>query len=53
MVTLARNYRGSNANVVQDHAQGHGAEEDGQDYEIVPTSEQQRVTNLLQNSLKN
>ena len=53
MVTLARNYRSSNANVVQDHAQGHGAEEDGQDYEIVPTSEQQRVTNLLQNSLKN
>ena len=53
MVTLARNYRSSNANVVQDHARGHGAEEDGQDYEIVPTSEQQRVTNLLQNSLKN
>ena len=53
MVTLARNYRSSNANVVQDHAQGHGTEEDGQDYEIVPTSEQQRVTNLLQNSLKN
>ncbi len=53
MVTLARNYRSSNTNVVQDHAQGHGAEEDGQDYEIVPTSEQQRITNLLQNSLKN
>ena len=53
MVTLARNYHSSNTNIVQDHAQGHGAEEDGQDYEIVPTSEQQRVTNLLQNSLKN
>lgn len=53
MVTLAKNYRGSNAKIVQDHAQGHGAEEGGQDYEIVPTSEQQRITNLLQNSLKN
>ena len=53
MVTLVKDYRGSNAKIVQDHAQGHGVEEDGQDYEIVPTSEQQRVTNLLQNSLKN
>lgn len=53
MVTLAKNYRGTNAKIVQDHAQGHGAEEGGQDYEIVPTSEQQRITNLLQNSLKN
>lgn len=53
MVTLAKDYRGSNANIVQDHAQGHGADEDGQDYEIVPTSEQQRITDLLQNSLKN
>ncbi len=53
MVTLAKSYRGSNTNIVQDHAQGHGADEDGQDYEVVPTSEQQRITNLLQNSLKN
>lgn len=53
MITLAKSYRGSNANIVQDHAQGHGDDEDGQDYEVVPTSEQQRITNLLQNSLKN
>lgn len=53
MVTLAKSYRGSNANIVQDHAQGHGVDEDGQDYEVVPTSEQQRITDLLQNSLKN
>lgn len=53
MMTLAKDYRGTNAKIVQDHAQGHGAEEDGQDYEIVPTSEQQRITDLLQNSLKN
>lgn len=53
MVTLAKDYRGSNANIVQDHAQGQGDDEDGQDYEIVPTSEQQRITDLLQNSLKN
>lgn len=53
MMTLTKDYRGTNAKSVQDHAQGHGAEEGGQDYEIVPTSEQQRITNLLQNSLKN
>ncbi|QOX68344.1 LytR family transcriptional regulator (plasmid) [Levilactobacillus brevis] len=53
MMTLTKDYRGTNAKIVQDHAQGHGAEEGGQDYEIVPTSEQQRITNLLQNSLKN
>lgn len=52
MMTLAKDYRGSNAKIVQDHAQGHGAEEGGQDYEIVPTSEQQRITDVLQNSLK-
>lgn len=53
MVTLARSYRGANAKVVQDHAQGCGQEIDGQDFEVVPTSEQQRITNLIQNSLKN
>ena len=53
MVTLARSYRGANAKVVQDHVQGRGQEIDGQDFEVVPTSEQQRITNLIQNSLKN
>ncbi len=53
MVTLARDYRGTRANIKQDHAQGRGEEIDGQDFEVVPTNEQQRVTNLLQNSLKN
>ena len=53
MVKLAQSYRGTNAKIVQDHAQGRGQNEDGQAFEVVPTSEQQRVTNLIQNSLKN
>lgn len=53
MLKLAQDYRETNAKIVQDHAQGRGQESDGQDFEVVPTSEQQRVTNLIQNSLKN
>lgn len=53
MLMLAQNYRGTNAKIVQDHAQGRGQNEDGQAFEVVPTSEQQRITNLLKNSLKN
>lgn len=53
MVTLAKDYRQANAKVVQDHAQGRGQNDDGQDFEVVPSSEQERVTTLLQNSLNN
>ena len=53
MVKLAQNYRDTNAKIVQDHAQGRGQNENGQAFEVVPTSEQQRITNLIQNSLKN
>lgn len=53
MVKLAQNYRGTNQKIVQDHAQGRSSNEDGQSFEVVPTSEQQRITDLLQNSLKN
>ncbi|MGE9898503.1 LCP family protein [Limosilactobacillus reuteri] len=53
MIRLARSYRDTNEHIVQDHAQGRGQNEDGQAFEVVPTSEQQRITNLLQNSLKN
>ena len=53
MVRLAQSYRSTNKSIVQDHAQGRTADEDGQSFEVVPTSEQQRITNLLQNSLKN
>lgn len=53
MVKLAQSYRGANTKVVQDHAQGRSQEIDGQSFEVVPTSEQQRITNLLKNSLKN
>ena len=53
MMRLAQSYRDTNKHIVQDHAQGRGQNEDGQAFEVVPTSEQQRITNLLQNSLKN
>ena len=53
MIRLARSYRDTNEHIVQDHAQGRGQNEDGQAFEVVPTSEQQRINNLLQNSLKN
>lgn len=53
MVSLAQNYRGANEKIVQDHAQGRGQDEDGQAFEVVSTSEQQRISNLIQNSLKN
>lgn len=53
MITLARDYRGARAKVVQDHAQGKGRNIDGQDFEVVSNTEQERVTTLLQNSLKN
>lgn len=52
MLTLAKNYRQSNGRIVQDHAQGRSEDIDGQSFEVVPTSEQQRITDLLQNSLK-
>ena len=53
MMRLAQSYRDTNENIVQDHVQGRGQNEDGQAFEVVSTSEQQRITNLLQNSLKN
>lgn len=53
MVGLARNYRQATAKVVQDHAQGKSENIDGQSFEVVSNTEQQRVTTLLQNSLKN
>lgn len=52
MITLAKNYRPANAKVVQDHAQGKGQSYDGQDFEVVSNTEQERITNLLQKSLK-
>lgn len=36
MLKLAQNYRGTNAKIVQDHAQGRGQNEDGQAFEVVP-----------------
>lgn len=53
MVALAKNYRQATAKVVQDHAQGKSENYDGQSFEVVSNTEQERVTELLQNSLKN
>lgn len=53
MIALARNYRQATAKVVQDHAQGKDENIDGQSFEVVSNTEQERVTTLLQNSLKN
>lgn len=53
MIALARNYRHVTGNVVQDHAQGHSEEIDGESFEVVSNTEQERIANLLQNSLKN
>ena len=53
MMRLAQSYRDTNEHIVQDHAQGRGQNEDGQAFEVVSTSEQQRITDVLQNSLKN
>ncbi|WP_076459408.1 LCP family protein [Limosilactobacillus caccae] len=53
MMNLAQNYRSTNEHVVQDHAQGRTSDEGGQSFEVVPTSEQQRISNIIQNSLKN
>ena len=52
MIALAKNYRKANAKVVQDHAQGKGQKYDGQDFEVVSNTEQERITDLLQKSLK-
>lgn len=51
MRTLALHYRGATKNVTSDHAQGHGSEQGGQDFEIVSQTERTRVTNLLKKSL--
>lgn len=51
MRTLALHYRTATHNVVTDHAQGHGEEQGGQDFEIVSQTEQNRITNLLKKSL--
>lgn len=52
MLILARSYHSANQHVVQGHAQGHNDNEGGTSFQVVPTSEQQRITNLIQNSLK-
>lgn len=49
--TLALHYRTATKSITSDHAQGHGEEEGGQDFEIVSQTEQDRITKLLKKSL--
>ncbi|GAO99250.1 LCP family glycopolymer transferase [Fructobacillus ficulneus] len=51
IVKIAQKYRGSVNNQVSDHLQGQGIMYDGVSYQMVPTTEKQRVTNLLRSQL--
>lgn len=52
MTTLAMKYRKANSKVVSDHAQGHGDSEGGESFEVVPTSEMQRVSDEIRDALQ-
>jgi LCP family protein required for cell wall assembly len=51
MVTLATHYRKATKNIKQDHAQGTSTDSGGESFEVVSNDEQQRVSNLLRQSL--
>ncbi|MDO4903171.1 MAG: LCP family protein [Limosilactobacillus sp.] len=51
MLTLAKHYRKATKNVSQDHAQGEGRNIGGQAFEVVSSDEQQRVSDVLRQSL--
>lgn len=53
MRTLVKDYRQTTKKVIQDHAQGKSVTYDGESFEVVPNTEQERITTLLRNSLKN
>lgn len=53
MTTLARDYRHASAHVVQDHAQGHNENLYDSAFQVVSDTERDRISSLLQNSLKN
>lgn len=52
MTTLAMKYRKANSKVISDHAQGHGDNEGGESFEVVPTSEMQRVSDEIRDALQ-
>lgn len=52
MRALAFSYRKATRNVQSDHVQGHGQEIGGQDFEVVNSSEKNRVSQLLHSELK-
>lgn len=51
MITLAKDYRSATKNLKQDHAQGTDEEIDGQSFQVISTTERQRVSNLLRKGL--
>lgn len=52
MIQLALNYRKTNGNIKSDYAHGTGDMEYGVSFQDVSGSEQQRISNLIKNSLK-
>lgn len=52
MLQLALNYRGTNKNIKSDYAHGTGDMEYGVSFQDVSGSEQTRISNLINNSLK-
>lgn len=52
MFRLARSYRATRQQIVQDHVQGQNDNEGGTSFQDVSKSEKQRITTLLKNSLK-
>ncbi|WP_421016771.1 LCP family protein [Furfurilactobacillus cerevisiae] len=51
MLTLANTYRAATKHIVSDHVQGASDEIAGQSFEVLPTTEKQRVTNKLRKQL--
>ncbi|QBO36057.1 LytR family transcriptional regulator [Periweissella cryptocerci] len=51
LVTMASNYKVAADHIKSDHMQGYGYNYNGTAFEIMPTSEKQRVTNKLRSTL--
>ena len=52
MLTLANTYRSATKHIVSDHVQGVSDEIAGQSFEVLPTTEKQRVTNKIRKQLE-
>ncbi|GAB6092643.1 LCP family glycopolymer transferase [Furfurilactobacillus curtus] len=52
MIALANNYRPATKHVVSDHVQGVSDDIAGQSFEVLPTTEKQRITNEVRKQLQ-